>query len=412
MSCSPLNLRSIGFVAAVTLFGAATPAFAAITINPATDVLLGIEPSGVAFGDFDNDGDMDIATTVDGPDRIAIALNNGAGAFLPGPSTILPVSSSPQDVVAGDFNGDGLMDLAVAVRDPGGAVLIMSGNGVGSFGLAQTVSVGARPRGLDMADFDGDGDLDLAVANRDGNSAHVMTNVGGSFTAVQLPTGVEPRATAFGDFDADGDMDLAVTNHDSNSVSIYTNVGGAFSASATLPVLGSPEGVDAMDLDGDGDADLAVTGGPGGAGQVSVYLSAGATFGPAAIFPTGGFDSSQLAFADFDCDSLVDIVVTNSDSASISVLPATGMGTYGTPMILAAGPNPSEISVADYDGDGAPDIAVANGDGSSVSVYENGGDCDGTPPPAPCPADITGDGNVAFEDLLEVLGAWGACPKG
>ncbi len=171
-----------------------TSAQAQFSINPATNYAVGVRPSGVAPGDFDNDGDVDLATTVDDPDRIVVLVNDGFGQFVLGPTTLLPASSSPQDVVAGDLDGDGDMDVAVAVRDPQGAVLIMLNGGTGIFVNNGSVAVGVRPRGLDIADMDGDGDLDLALANRDGNTASVLTNNGvGGFTAATFAAGGEPR---------------------------------------------------------------------------------------------------------------------------------------------------------------------------------------------------------------------------
>jgi hypothetical protein len=90
-------------LAAFILVGTAQAQF---SFAPTASVPTGTQPSGLAAGDFDGDGDRDLATTADGPDRIIILLNNGAGGFAAGPSSLLPNSSSPQDLIAGDFDGD------------------------------------------------------------------------------------------------------------------------------------------------------------------------------------------------------------------------------------------------------------------------------------------------------------------
>jgi len=406
-----LTTRTGLAVAAVTLLTGA--ASAQIAVDPGVNVIMGSQPSGAAFGDFDNDGDIDAATTVDGPDRIQVALNDGLGTFTLGPASLLGASSSPQDVIAGDWDGDGLVDLAVAVRDPSGAVLIMRNLGGGSFVQTQSVAVGERPRGLDAADYDNDGDIDLAVAAREGNTVHVLSNSAGSFTTMTLAAGAEPRKAAFGDFDADGDLDLAVTNHDDRTVGIYTNTGAGFSNTATLPVGGifRPEGIDAMDLDGDGDADLVVgLGDQAVANVVGVFTSDAGVFSGPVTYPTGGFDSGQVALADLDCDGFADAIVSNADSSSVSVLPGAAGNTFGTPVTMAAGANPSELAVADIDGDGDLDFMVANGDASSITIFNNVTDCDGGGGgPTPCPQDLNDDGQVNFDDLLNLLNAWGPC---
>jgi hypothetical protein len=396
---------------AILLSGVAT---AQVSLDPGVNVVMGSQPSGAAFGDFDGDGDIDAATTVDGPDRVQVALNDGLGTYSLGPASLLGSSSSPQDVIAGDWDGDGLVDLAVAVRDPAGSVVIMRNLGGATFGVVQTVGVGDRPRGLDAADFDGDGDMDLAVVARDGNTAHVLTNSGGSFTAATLAAGAEPRKAAFGDFDADGDMDLAVTNHDDRTISIYTNTGAGFVNTATLPLGGifRPEGLDATDLDGDGDADLVVgLSDDVVANVVGVLVSEAGAFSGPVTFPTGGLDSGQVALADLDCDGFLDAIVSNSTSSTVSVLPGLAGNSFGPPMIMAAGANPSELAVADIDNDGDLDVMVANGDATTITIFSNAGDCKGGGGggPTPCPQDLNADGIVGFDDLLDVLTAWGPC---
>ena len=82
-------------------------AAAQFSVDPAVNVLAGTEPSGIAAGDFDGDGDMDLATTVDNPDRVVVLLNDGNGQYSLGPSSFLPNSSSPQDVIAAQLDGVG-----------------------------------------------------------------------------------------------------------------------------------------------------------------------------------------------------------------------------------------------------------------------------------------------------------------
>ena len=406
-----LHLAGLAVVASLQL--TVPSAHAQILIDPATNYPVGNRPSGVAAGDFDNDGDIDIATTVDDPDRIIVLLNNGSGQYTLGPTTFLPNSSSPQDLVAGDLDGKGGVDLAVAVRDPQGLVLIMLNTGGGSFMMSGSIIVGNRPRGLAIADMDNDGDFDLAVANRDANTVSVLTNTGGGlFTVSTFFAGNEPRATAFVDFDNDGDRDLAVTIHDDRTVATFTNNGGVF-APSTIYSLGPfvrPDGIVAADLDGDGADDLAVAVDDQtfNINQIAVLINTGKGFTGPFSFDTGGQGTNKVTAADFDCDGAIDIAVTNQDSNNVSFLENLGGGVFAPPTLMGAGTRPGAITTADVDGDGDPDIAVANRDSNNLSVLINQS-CE---PAKQCPWDIDGDGSVGVPDLLALLGAWGTDPGG
>jgi hypothetical protein len=339
--------------ALIAALGLSTTAFGALSVDPATSVAVGTQPSGLAVGDFDGDGDPDLATTVDNADDVVVLLNNGSGVYALGPNSNLPASSSPQDVVAGRFDGDTIMDLAVAVRDPVGSVIIMLGNGNATFSISSTVTVGDRPRGLSTGDIDGDGDLDLAVANRDSASASVLTNDGsGGFSVQTVLVGGETRSTALGNFDGDSDMDLAVSNSDDRSVEIFVNSGGTFSFSTTLFVNPAvrPDGVLAADLDGDGAADdlaVATSDATLGINQVAVFLGSPAGFSGPVGYDTGGTNTSDIAAADLDCDGLLDLVTANADSNDLSLLTNIGGGAFGPAMIQAAGTTPGDPVATD-----------------------------------------------------------------
>ncbi len=391
----------------IVVAAGASTAFAGMSIAPVVNIPSGPQPSGVTAADFNGDGFMDLATTTEAPDKISVFFGNGSGGYAAGPTSLLPNSSSPQDLEAGDLDGDGDADLAVAVRDPVGSVLIMSNSGAGAFAMSASVAVQDRPRGMAIADMDNDGDLDIAVANRDSNSASVLTNNGGSFTAANLAVGGETRTTAFGDIDGDGDLDLAVSNHDGRSVHLFTNTGGVFAASATLFVspLVRPEGVIFSDLDNDGDADLAVGTSDGtlGINQAAIFLNAGGAYGAPTAYATGGTNTSQIVAADLDCDGLMDLATTNQDSNNVSILGNLGGAVFGAATVHAVGIRPGEITAADLDGDGDSDLAVEARDSNALSILIN----DTCQPKTPCPGDANGDGLINVSDLVAVISDWG-----
>lgn len=173
-------------------------------------------PEAVAVGDFNRDGKLDAVVANGGsvvyPDSgISVSLGNGDGTFTPG-STI-PLGSVLLDVVAADFNADGMLDLAVT--DVGSnTVSILLGNGDGTFGAPLTIPVGNGPRAIVAGDFNNDGKLDLAIPNNGDNTITLLLGNGdGTFT----PASGSPYAVGQGsyfltaaDFNGDGKLDLAV----------------------------------------------------------------------------------------------------------------------------------------------------------------------------------------------------------
>src|SRR5690606_14945267 len=128
-------------------------------------------------------------------DRIELFRHDGAGTLTLAGTVLLPNSSSPDHLIAGDFDGNGTIDLAVSLKDSA-AIAILLNDGAMSFTHIATITTGDEPRGLAVGDLDGDGDLDLVVANAEGNSISTLMNEGGAFTAVTLPAGADPREVA------------------------------------------------------------------------------------------------------------------------------------------------------------------------------------------------------------------------
>src|SRR5438445_124480 len=183
---------------------------------------------------------------------------------------------NPVSLVAGDFNGDGKLDLALANFDSNN-VSILLGTGTGSFNAATSFAAGSGPSSVAVGDFNGDGNLDLAVANQTSNNVSILLGTGtGSFSAAtNFAAGSGPNSVAAGDFNGDGKLDLAMANNSSNTVSILLGTGtGSFSAAANFGVGSSPTSVAAGDFNGDGKLDLAT--GNNASNNVSILLNNGA----------------------------------------------------------------------------------------------------------------------------------------
>jgi len=338
------------------------------TFSVAASFASGTNPHFTAVGDFNGDGNVDLAVAIAGSTTISILLGDGAGSF--GSATNFTVGTAPEAVAVGDFNGDGKLDLAVA-NSGGGNVSILLGNGAGSFGAATNFNAGTGPGSVAVGDFNGDGRLDLAVANSGGGNVSILLGNGaGSFgAATSFAAGTGPSSVAVGDINGDGKLDLAVANSGGGNVSILIGNGaGSFGAATNFTVGTTPRSVAIGDFNGNGKPDLAVA---NAGGNVSVLLGDGAgSFGSAVNFPAGTSPSSVIT-RDVNKDGKLDLVVANNGSSNISVLHGDGTGSFGAPANFPAGANPFAVAIGDFNKDGKPDLAVANAGSSNVSILGN-----------------------------------------
>jgi len=147
--------------------------------GPASSYTTGIDSDPIAVGDFNGDGKVDIAVGNLGPRTVSILLGNGDGTLQP--DAEYSTGGQGQSMVAGDFNGDGKLDLAVA--DFGGeasSVSVVMGNGDGTFGSHIDFAAGLTITALVAGDFNSDGELDIAVVDQANNDVKLLLNSGGA----------------------------------------------------------------------------------------------------------------------------------------------------------------------------------------------------------------------------------------
>jgi len=211
-------------------------------------------------------------------------LGNGNGTFQP--YVGYPVGYDPEFVATGDFNGDGNLDMAVTNGYGSLTVSILLGNGNGTFQPPVSYSTGSFPFGVVVGDFNHDGKADLAVVNYDDSTISILLGNGDGTFQSQLvyPTGQYPFIVSAADFNGDGNLDLAVGNLicfnlpcPQGTVSLlFGNGDGTFQPHVDYGQFGIfTDGTAAGDLNGDGGVDLAVANsGPSGeTGAIAVQLN-------------------------------------------------------------------------------------------------------------------------------------------
>ncbi len=273
------------------------------------------KPYDCVIGDFDGDGMGDVAAV---GTEVRIFLSRGRGQ-LDLVNTLK--NAGGIRAAAGDLNGDGLDDLVLAQNggtSPGVAVVLATG--AGNFGPPTKLAVG-KVEHVALADLDGDGDLDVSAAvygtfDPFNPSAavpgyvRVLRNTGGVLsTATTLQTGDHPTATVAGDFDKDGKVDLAVANGESHDVTIFRGTGASFTKLGSWPVLVNPSDISAGDFNGDGRADLAVA--TFSSSAVSILLNTGAGQFERRRDYEGGGTSVALAVGDLDRNGMPDVAVAS-----------------------------------------------------------------------------------------------------
>ncbi|GAB4278289.1 MAG: hypothetical protein Fur0025_04740 [Oscillatoriaceae cyanobacterium] len=357
----------------------AYPGIFALSFSAASNFAVGTNPKSVTVGDFNNDGNLDIASANQGSDNISVLLGTGSGSF--GAKTDYAVSNTPQSVTVGDFNGDNNLDIASANWDSNN-ISILLGTGTGSFNPASHFAVGTGSGAFSVStkDLNADGFLDLVAANLFDTSVSVLlgTGTGGFGAASTFAIGTNSYSATLGDFNGDGNLDIAAANKADDNVSILLGTGsGSFGAKTDFAVGTAPRSVAAADFNSDGKLDLAVAN--SSSWDISVLLGTGTgSFGPATNFSVWSVES--VAVGDFDGDSKLDIAATSFSGNSIAVLLGDGAGSFSAATDFTTATGPRSVAVGDFNGDGKLDIVAGNYNSSDVSVLLNTTIPDTTPP--------------------------------
>lgn len=350
--------------AAMALLLSVSSALAVGDFSHSTFYLTGITPYRLAVADVDKDGHPDIVVANFGTTFASVLWNKGNGTFAAPQKLNLGAFSAPDGVAFGDFNKDGKLDIAVSNVN-GGDVVVFTNKGLRKFKAGAAYTMGGSPIALAVGDFNKDGKLDIAVG--DYFNDQVVLLKGNGHGAFGMPSGARsvghrPEYLIAHDFNGDHKLDLVTANYGGSTLSLVIGKGnGKFAAAQTLNVGATPSGLAMGDFNGDGIADLAAANNADN--NVSVLLGEPqGQFHVQRKFDLGGSVSPNgLAAGDFDGDHKLDLAVGEQFGGGVAILKGDGHGAFDVPgTTFAAGFLVSDVQTAKLDAGSSLDLAVAD----------------------------------------------------
>lgn len=360
-------------------------------------------PEGIATGDFNRDGMPDVAMGFadSNASGVEIFLATAPGQY--GEHTEYPISTPGNNVVTGDFNGDGVLDILAG----DGPLTLLLGNGDGTFRNGGDTTVFGRILGIAAGDFNGDGALDFGVVQQgpsaSGASLHIFINNGdGTFTDTATLASVDTtmRGLVAADFNRDGTLDLAtVASEPARGLVFFGDGAGNFGSPVTLSFAndvpaGSEEtvgGVIAADFNNDAVPDLAIMAGyfcpsgPCGNDRANIFLSdgnGGFSFRQQFTLFTANTSGAFLA-TDLDSDLNQDIFYWNPSfrAGAFTYWHGNGDGTFAQMSSNYSASDVRDVVARDLNLDSRHDLAFTQGFVFNMVVLTNTTGAQNCPPP-------------------------------
>jgi hypothetical protein len=325
----------------------------------------GTAPFGMVAADFNGDGILDLAVANNDDNTVSILLGNGDGTFQP--QTTFATVGSPYGIAVGDLNGDGIPDLVVGSQG-GDGITVAIGNGNGTFTLSTLTASGCLAYPV-LADVNDDGFLDIVVGNQCGNGIDVFLGEGNG--AFGTPSGIGGSVSnvyqvVVADFNNDGQLDIAAAATSGSNVYIFLGNGtGAFPTDTAVPAVAGAWAIAAGDFNGDHLLDLVVSS-LTGHGLVTLLGNGDGTFGmPISLSASGSFRA--VAVGDVDGDGNLDVVTSSSPGGIVAWLGA-GDGTVSALVPIGKQTSNYGIALANFSTAGTLDIAATSGSGVNLYV--------------------------------------------
>ena len=382
-------------------------------------------PQGIAIGDWNGDGNADVAVALMMEGQVRVFWGDGAGNF-PSSLGVMLGGIAPRDLAAGHLNGDGFLDLVITDVDgarvlygaggvfslgpyidnfaqgsdhvatgdfdgdghgdfvtTGRSLTLFLGDGIGINWVRRFTAVGENPVGVASADVDGDGKLDVATALYLGGAVSVYYGDGAGFFPVRQDwgAGLAPNHVAIGDINGDGKRDLVVPSSQLSQAEFQVLLNGAnrtFLARRDFDVTGDATGFAAADFNGDGHKDLIVSVYQSNADNLKLILgnADGTMADPVLVESFGNNMPTNVIAADFNGDGWMDAAASVfSPGNSMRVWLNNGQGTLLPSTVYPAEGNPGSLAAGDINGDGHLDVIVVNSAQTSntISVFIGSG---------------------------------------
>lgn len=384
--------RTSVFLLFVCLFAASVAeAACSFSFLSETTFPAGTNPGDVASGDFNHDGRNDLAIVNRQSANVAILLGSQDGSFG-SPTFVSAGSTSQGDIVAAFINADDHLDLVVIGGPvgvppfpdyPGQYVQVLLGNGTGGFTTGDDELINSSPERLVAADFDNDDDIDIAATVASPGKFFLLLNNGaGVLTQKSITQAMSSSlimGMAAGDFDADGNLDVALADWVGDRVQIFHGAGdGTFTLHPTAITTTTVANHDSFtvaagDFDSDGDDDLAVgnrDGYGGGGVTMAIVLSNGGarTFAASTQYGSmGGVGAQDITAADVTGDGILDAIVAGM--SFVHVFRGNGDGTVTEEPAFGSGG--LGLATLDVDNNGGLDLAATHFSAGTVGILQN-----------------------------------------
>lgn len=228
------------------------------------DIPVGARPHGVVALDVDGDGDLDLVVASENDYSLWLMINDGQGVFGSATEFASSTNDGRYALGAGDMNGDGIIDLVVGTTGVSGApgrILVLAGNGDGTFTQTEDISSGGYGWKLALGDVNNDGYLDVAQANGyDNNGSILFGNGDGTLQSAQMYSfNGSGAGSSLGDLDGDGYLDWVVSSYTAGEWYVMHNNGdGTFTRVQTIPAPLNASCASLYDFDNNGTLDMAL----------------------------------------------------------------------------------------------------------------------------------------------------------
>jgi hypothetical protein len=357
-----------------------------ITSSDVIKIKVGKAPGCVEVADLNNDKLPDLVVTNEGDSSVTILLGKGKTEFEEAKGSPFPAGHSVNDVTIGDFNNDGNLDLAFANHERK-YLTVLLGNGNGNFTASPKspfpVEVIPHTHGIATGDFNNDGRLDLVTDSWGNDQIEVL--FGDSINVFKIPgtffkVGKHPyQRVRVADINNDGNADIITTNLEGNNATILLGDGKGNFKEATgspFPCGDSPFGFAIGDVNADGKPDLAILNSPASTadrtGKNGLTVLFGDGKGKFTIMKGSPYEAGKIpnrvAIGDVNGDGINDIVTSDNDTNKIYLFLMSENESILASSSITVGNHPKGVAIADLNGDGKGDIVVCNNLDNDITI--------------------------------------------